>query len=58
MVVVADTTPIINFYFVGELNLLEKIFQKIVLPNVVLNQCLTTPVEFFSTPPELARLSD
>ena len=38
MVVVADTTPIINFYFIGELNLLEKIYQKIVIPDAVLKE--------------------
>jgi len=35
MIVVSDTSPIINLAAVGQIQLLQKLFQKIVIPQAV-----------------------
>jgi len=41
MVVVSDTSPIINLAIIGQLELLPKLFQTVVLPNAVFEEIVT-----------------
>lgn len=41
MVVVSDTSPIINLAIIGQLDLLPKLFQKVILPQAVFDEIVT-----------------
>lgn len=41
MIVVSNTSPIINLAIIGQLNLLEKLYQKIFIPESVFHEILT-----------------
>ena len=42
MIVVSDTSPIMNLAVIGQLNLLEKLYQKVIIPEAVFHELLTT----------------
>lgn len=42
MIVVSNTSPIMNLAVIGQLNLLEKLYQKIFIPEAVFHELLTT----------------
>lgn len=42
MIVVSDTSPIMNLAVIDQLNLLEKLYQKVFIPEAVFHELLTT----------------
>jgi len=46
MIVISDTSPISNLFLIGHLNLLPKIFGKIIIPQTVWDELLVLESDF------------